>query len=75
MQQLRIWRIHYRIVYTPYAKLLHYESATKTSIANRSEIEYMRKRWDHCISNDSYYNPNLSRRREDFSVNLDGAAQ
>jgi GT2 family glycosyltransferase/SAM-dependent methyltransferase len=72
---LRLVEKHYRIVYTPYAKLLHYESATKTSIANRSEIEYMRKRWDHCISNDSYYNPNLSRRREDFSVNLDGAAQ
>jgi GT2 family glycosyltransferase/SAM-dependent methyltransferase len=70
---LRLVAKHYRIVYTPYAKLLHYESATKTSIANRSEIEYMRKRWHEYISDDPYYNPNLSRRREDFSVNLDGA--
>ena len=65
----------YRIVYTPYARLLHYESATKSSVAEGNEIEYMRKRWKRCISDDPYYNPNLSRRREDYSLNFEGPAQ
>ena len=62
----------YRIVYTPYARLLHYESATKSSIAEGYEIEYMHKRWSRLIADDPYYNPNLSRRREDYSLNFEG---
>jgi GT2 family glycosyltransferase/SAM-dependent methyltransferase len=62
----------YRIVYTPYARLLHHESATKSSIAEGYEIEYMHKRWSRPIADDPYYNPNLSRRREDYSLNFEG---
>ena len=62
----------YRIIYTPYAKLLHHESATKSSIAEGYEIEYMHKRWSRLIADDPYYNPNLSRRREDYSLNFEG---
>jgi GT2 family glycosyltransferase/2-polyprenyl-3-methyl-5-hydroxy-6-metoxy-1,4-benzoquinol methylase len=65
----------YRIVYTPYATLLHHESATKNSIAEGYEIEYMRKRWSRSIADDPYYNPNLSRRREDYSLNFEGSFQ
>lgn len=65
----------YRIVYTPHARLLHYESATKSSVAEGNEIEYMRNRWKRYISDDPYYNPNLSRRREDYSLNFEGPIQ
>jgi GT2 family glycosyltransferase len=65
----------YRIVYTPHARLLHYESATKSSVAEGNEIEYMRHRWKRVISDDPYYNPNLSRRREDYSLNFEVAVQ
>lgn len=65
----------YRIVYTPHARLLHHESATKRSVAEGNEIEYMRNRWRRCISDDPYYNPNLSRRREDYSLNFEGPIQ
>ncbi len=68
---LRLIEKGYRIVYTPFASLMHYESATKTSIAEGYEVDYMHKRWSHYIADDPYYNPNLSRRREDYSLNLE----
>jgi len=69
---LRLIEKGYRIVYTPFASLMHYESATKTSIAEGYEVDYMHKRWSHSIADDPYYNPNLSRRREDYSLNFEG---
>ena len=58
----------YEIIYTPYAKLYHHESASRTNdifakIFNRKrnvefqkEQEYMRKRWKKEVENDQYYN-------------------
>ena len=67
---LKLLERGYRIVYTPHARLLHYESATKSSVAEAREIEYMRHRWRRYLSDDPYYNPNLSRRREDYGLNF-----
>ncbi|HET7092340.1 MAG TPA: glycosyltransferase, partial [Thermomicrobiales bacterium] len=67
---LRLRERGYRIVYTPHAVLHHYESATKKLLAEPGEVEHMRRRWGHVIARDPYYNPNLTRTGEDFSLDM-----
>jgi GT2 family glycosyltransferase len=71
---LKLLDLGYRNVYTPYAKLYHYESATKTDkdkIPDPAEDAFMKKKWARYIADDPYYNPNLARRKEDFSLEID----
>jgi len=71
---LKLLELGYRNVYTPYAKLYHYESATKTEkdkIPDAAEDAFMKNKWAKYIADDPYYNPNLARRKEDFSLALD----
>jgi GT2 family glycosyltransferase len=69
---LKLLELGYRNVYTPHAKLYHYESVTKAEkIPNPLEDGYMKRRWAKYIADDPYYNPNLTRRREDFAIALD----
>jgi GT2 family glycosyltransferase len=72
---LKIRQAGYRIVYTPYARLYHYESASRGSDTTpgntgrfRAETAYMLARWGSWLQNDPYYNPNLTIWREDFSL-------
>jgi GT2 family glycosyltransferase len=60
-----------RIVYTPFAKLYHHESFSKRAVADLPEIQYMKERWSGVIANDPYYNPNLTRRADDYSLRYD----
>jgi GT2 family glycosyltransferase len=65
---LKLRELGYKIVCTPFAKLHHYESASRKSdvlakIFNRkrykqflSEQEFMRKKWKNELTNDSFYN-------------------
>src|SRR6202171_54593 len=62
----------YRIVYTPYARLYHHESATKIAVAQPHEIEYMHSRWKGMIKNDPFYNPNLSRKSDCYDLDTAG---
>lgn len=64
------------VVYNPYATLYHYEyksrgvenTAAKLARYNR-EVELFTTRWADIISaGDPYYNPNLTRRYQDFSL-------
>ena len=57
----------YKIVWTPFAELYHYESRTRgrpetdTEIEQEEhEIQYMRHTWEHLLKNDPYFNPCLS---------------
>jgi O-antigen biosynthesis protein len=66
------------IIYTPYAKLYHYESVSRgqedspEKVARfNKEIEYMQKTWSNILLTDPYYNPNLTLKREDFSIKTD----
>jgi GT2 family glycosyltransferase len=71
---LKLLELGYRNVYTPYAKLYHCESATKTEndkIPDAVEDAFMKDKWAKYIADDPYYNPNLARRREDFSLAID----
>jgi GT2 family glycosyltransferase len=59
---LRMRQQGYRIVYTPYSQMYHFESksAVRTS-QNAKEVELFISRWNDVVTNDPYYNPNLSR--------------
>ncbi len=65
---LKMRRAGYLIVYTPFAKLYHHESATRRRSVEARETEVMRERWAELLVRDPYYNPNLSRERADFSL-------
>ena len=72
---LRIRELGYLIVWTPYAQLFHVESASRGPDNVRAqracfhrETEYMRRRWGSVLTNDPYYNPNLTLERKDFSL-------
>jgi GT2 family glycosyltransferase len=72
---LEVGKAGYRIVYTPYARLYHYESASRGSASIlenagcfRAETAYMLAKWGPWLQHDPYYNPNLTLCREDFSL-------
>ncbi len=73
---LKVRRIGKLVVYNPFAMLHHYEyksrgtenTAQKLARYNR-EVELFTSRWADIISaGDPYYNPNLTRRYQDFSL-------
>ena len=73
---LKIREKGYLIVYTPYAELYHHESLSRgyedtpeKQTRFLREVEYVREKWGDVIDEgDSYYNPNLTLEREDFSI-------
>jgi GT2 family glycosyltransferase len=65
---LKMRRKGFLIVYTPFAKLYHHESASRRRSGEPLETEVMRERWPEYLERDPYYNPNLSRERADFSL-------
>ena len=65
---LKMRRAGYLIVYTPFAKLYHHESATRRRSVEALETDVMRERWPDLLERDPYYNPNLTRERADFSL-------
>ena len=67
---LKIRRAGYQVVYTPFARLYHYESATRRRTVEPLETEVMEERWRPVLQSDPYYNPNLSREHADFSLQL-----
>lgn len=77
---LRVRDAGYRVVWTPYAELYHYESKSRGSDEKdpvkkaRFEAEHRRLYAIHGRENiihDPYYNPNLTLDREDFSESDD----
>lgn len=57
----------YRNLWTPYAKLYHYESASRgtdltgqKAVRFKRELTHMRTRWGRRLDHDPYWNPNLS---------------
>jgi len=72
---LKIRKQGYLIVYTPFASLYHYESATRGHEISKGkskrlekESQYMISQWGELINNDPYYNPNLTKEKMDFSL-------
>ncbi|MCW5797482.1 MAG: glycosyltransferase family 2 protein [Nitrospira sp.] len=68
---LRIAREGYRIVYAPDAVLHHYESATRRGTRCRTDEARAQQLWGELIrQGDRYYNVNLTRDQEDWSLKL-----
>ena len=72
---LRVQAAGYQNIYTPYAELYHHESKTRGSDDTKSkqkrfdkEKALLLERWLDVIKHDPFYNPNLTRAREDFSI-------
>jgi GT2 family glycosyltransferase len=65
---LKIRQLGYRIVYTPFAELIHYESVSRGISTDRPEARRMALRWAEVVRNDPFYHPHLSRWREDFAL-------
>ncbi len=64
---LRIGEQGYRIVYVPYARLYHHESASKEGVYE-TELQAFQKRWCPTWRRDPYYNPHLSTCHGDFRI-------
>ena len=70
---LRVRAAGYRIVYTPYSALYHFEGSSIL----RKEPQNARifcEKWADLIERDPYYNPNLPRDRLDFGIQYQGSA-
>jgi GT2 family glycosyltransferase len=72
---LKVREAGYRNLWTPHAELYHYESIsrgtedTPEKLARfQSEVSFMQQKWGNTLMRDPYYNPNLTRDREDFSL-------
>lgn len=59
--------------------LYHHESQTRGSdntvekqIRFRKESDLMKARWGDFLQKDPFYNPNLTRKKEDFTINIEG---
>lgn len=71
---LRIQEQGFYNVWTPYAEMYHYESASRgyedtpeKQARFNKEVAYMKQRWGEGLLIDPAYNPNLTLDREDFS--------
>jgi O-antigen biosynthesis protein len=72
---LRLRAAGYRNIWTPFAELIHHESASRGYEDNpekiarfQREIRFMQSRWGTTLANDPHYNPNLSLRSGDYSI-------
>jgi GT2 family glycosyltransferase len=71
---LRIGAAGYRVLYTPYAELCHYESLSKQfvhRVSSPTELEHFRATWSGAIANDPFYR-NLTRADIDYSPRKEG---
>jgi len=68
---LKLHRAGYHNVYTPYAKLYHYECPVKEPVTTW-EVEYMQTHWSDYMKSlggyDPYYNLNFSRHSANFEL-------
>jgi hypothetical protein len=72
---LRLTQRGYRVVWTPYANLIHHESASRGHQRTREEqeeferaVDYMQTTWGTELMHDPFYNPNLSLNPPGFEI-------
>ena len=69
---LRLQENGYRIVWTPHAELriIDLMKTSENGSVSANESSYFKRRWRKIIEKDPFYNPNLTRRFEDFSLQI-----
>ncbi len=72
---LRLRAAGYRNIWTPFAELIHHESASRGLEDNpekiarfQREVRFMEARWGDTLACDPHYNPNLSMQAGDYSL-------
>jgi len=72
---LRLTQRGYRVVWTPFANLIHHESASRGHQRTREEqeeferaVDYMQTKWGAELMHDPFYNPNLSLNPPGFEI-------
>jgi GT2 family glycosyltransferase len=72
---LRLTQRGYRVVWTPYANLIHHESASRGHQRTPEEqaeferaVDYMQRTWGVELLHDPFYNPNLSLNPPGFEI-------
>ena len=72
---LKVEDLGLRNLWSPYAVLKHHESASRGKDSDpdkierfRREVRYMKDFWGKRLVSDPHYNPNLTNKREDFSL-------
>ncbi|WP_264602899.1 glycosyltransferase family 2 protein [Rhodobium gokarnense] len=71
---LKIRKAGYRIVWTPFARMIHYESVSRgldkddpeKRARHEREKAYMRSAWGETLNRDPYYSPHLELQSADF---------
>jgi O-antigen biosynthesis protein len=74
---LKIISRGYRNIHLPHVVLYHYESKSRgyedtpdKQARFAQEVNYMKQKWSHICDRDPCYNPNLTKYREDYSLNV-----
>ncbi len=75
---LKLYNKGYLNLYTPYAKLYHYESisvgrpneGTRDMLEFHKETKRMKDKWGYLIKKDPYYNSNFTLEKENFTLDL-----
>jgi GT2 family glycosyltransferase len=72
---LKIRELGWRIVWTPFARLVHHESASRGEETTpekksrfASEIAFMKSKWGTKLQQDPHYSPNLTLDNEQFDI-------
>jgi len=66
---LRVSRAGYRNLWTPFSRLIHYESISRKNTSIMADEGKMWKRWEKAfMAGDPFYNPNLTQLRTDYSL-------
>ncbi len=72
---LEIRKLGYKVIYTPYARLIHHESVSRLDDNEtprrprfHSEITYMLSKWGRILFEDPFLNPNISILKYDMSL-------
>ena len=61
-----------QVVFTPYARLIHHEMSSRSSMADIYEVKTFEKTWQQkCAEGDPFYNPCLSRAETNLSTDLE----
>lgn len=63
---LKLRQVGYRNLWTPYARLFHFESVTRDPTVSVAEHEAINRRWYPQLQNDPYHNINLEGHRDDW---------
>ncbi len=78
---LKLRERNLRIIFTPYAELMQKHARSKCEKCKKThllracfckveEVEFFRQKWQKIIENDPFYNPNLSRTGETFTIKM-----